>query len=101
VTACSNPPNRPPPEVIGRLIDEAAWAKTCMLVTAATVPNSPERGREMAKLREATTKLRAAVDDILVGKKQVLPEVILVELRICEIAIPKLEAGAVLRGNAP
>jgi len=94
--ACSNPPNRPPPAVIDRLIDEVAWAKTCMLIAAATPPSSAERAAEMAKLRTAVTSSRTAVDEIL-GKAQALPRDILIALRTCELAIPKLEAGAVLR----
>jgi hypothetical protein len=94
--ACSSPPNRPPREVLDRLIDEVAWAKTCMLIAAATPPGSPERIAEMAKLRTAIVEPRRIVDEIL-GKAQALPRVVLVELRTCELAIPKLEAGAVLR----
>lgn len=94
--ACSSPPNRPPPEVIDRLIDTVAWAKTCMLITAATVPGSPDRDHELAKLRQAVVEPRRAVDEIL-GRGQAVPRAVLVELRTCELAIPKLEAGAVLR----
>ena len=32
MTACSSPPNKAPREVIDRLIDAVAWAKTCMLI---------------------------------------------------------------------
>lgn len=96
MTACSNPPNRPPHEVIDRLIDEVAWAKTCMLICAATKPGSPERTDELNKLRTAVIEPRRSVDDLL-GKALALPHEILVELRACELAIPKLEAGAVLR----
>ena len=98
--ACSDPPNRPPPDVIDRLIDEVAWAKTCMLSTAATAPGSSEREREMAKLRSAVGGPRETVDQIL-GRNQGVPDAVLVELRICELAIPKLEKGAVLRQPAP
>ena len=94
--ACSAPPNRPPPELLDRLIEEVAWAKTCLLITAATRPGSPERASEMEKLRAAVIKPRRMVDEIL-GKAQALPREILVELRTCELAIPKLEAGAILR----
>ena len=94
--ACSAPPNRPPRDVIDRLIDDVAWAKTCMLITAATSPKSPEREREMEKLRKAVIEPRRIVDEIF-GKEQSLPHAILVELRTCELAIPKLEAGAILR----
>ncbi len=96
MTACSNPPDRAPREVVDRLIDTLAWAKTCMLIAAATVPGSPEREREMQKLREAVVEPRRVVDDVL-GRGQVLPDAVLVELRVCELAIPKLEAGMVLR----
>jgi hypothetical protein len=94
--ACSSPPNRPPPELIDRLIDQVAWAKTCLLVAAATRPGSPERADELKNLRAAIVEPRRAVDEVL-GKAQALPREILVELRTCELAIPKLEAGAVLR----
>ena len=94
--ACSAPPNRPPREVIDRLIDEVAWAKTCLLITAATVPKSPEREREMQKLRKAVIEPRRVVDDVF-NRGQSLPRDLIIELRTCELAIPKLEAGAVLR----
>jgi len=94
--ACSDPPNRPPRDVIDRLVDQVAWAKTCLLVAAATAPGSAERERELAKLRAAVVDPRRVVDEIL-GKAQALPRAVLVELRTCELAIPKLEAGAILR----
>ena len=96
MTACSNPPNRPSREVIDRLIDDVAWAKTCMIITAATAPGSPDREREMDKLRKAVIEPRRVVDEIF-GKGQSLPRDLIVELRTCELALPKLEAGAVLR----
>ena len=98
--ACPSPPNRPPRDVIDRLIDDVAWAKTCMIIAAATAPKSPEREREMVKLRKAVEETRRVVDEIG-SQGQSLPDVILVELRTCELAIPKLEAGAVLRQDAP
>lgn len=100
--ACSNPPNRPPRDVIDRLIDEVAWAKTCVIITAATAPKSPERDREMAKLREAVIGPRRVVDEVF-SHGQSLPRDLIIELRTCELAIPKLEAGAVLRqqGDPP
>jgi hypothetical protein len=94
--ACSNPPNRPPRDVIDRLIDDVAWAKTCMLICAATTPGSSERDHEMQKLRQAVIEPRRAVDEIL-GCGQAVPRDVLIELRTCELAIPQLEAGAVLR----
>lgn len=94
--ACSNPPNRPPRDVVDRLIDEVAWAKTCLLICAATKPGSPERTDELTKLRQAVVEPRRSVDEIL-GRGQDVPRAVLVELRTCELAIPKLEAGAVLR----
>jgi len=94
--ACSDPPNRPSRELIDRLIDEVAWAKTCMLITAATPPRSAERDTELAKLRTAVVEPRRLVDEVL-SKAQVVPQNLLIELRSCELAIPKLEAGAVLR----
>jgi len=96
MTACSSPPNRPPREVIDRLIDDVAWAKTCMIIAAATTPKSPERESEMDKLRKAVIEPRRVVDEVF-GKGQVLPHELIVALRTCELAIPKLEAGAVLR----
>jgi len=96
MTACSSPPNRPPREVIDHLIDEVAWAKTCMIIAAATAPGSPEREREMEKLRKAVVDPRRVVDDVF-NQGQSLPRDLIVELRTCELAIPKLEAGAVLR----
>jgi len=96
--ACCDPPNRPPPEVIDRLIDEVAWAKTCMLIAAATPPRSTERAAEMQKLRAAVAAARQAVTEIL-GRAQVLPREVLIALRTCELAISKLEAGAVLRSR--
>jgi hypothetical protein len=94
--ACSDPPNRAPHDVIDRLIDAVAWAKTCMLITAATTPKSPERAEELAKLREAVVEPRRVVDEVFAAG-QVLPDVVLIGLRVCELAIPKLEAGAILR----
>lgn len=94
--ACESPPNRPPHDVIERLIDQVAWAKMCMLITAATPPGSPERAEELEKLRQAIVEPQRTVNEVL-GRGQVLPDAIRVELRVCEIAIPKLEAGAVLR----
>lgn len=94
--ACSDPPNRPPREVLDRLINDVAWAKTCLIVTAATKPGSAEREREMTKLREAIVEPRRVVDEVF-QKGQSLPREVLVQLRTCELAIPKLEAGAVLR----
>lgn len=94
--ACSSPPNRPPREVIDRLIDTVAWAKTCMLIAAATAPKSAEREREMAKLREAVIEPRRVIDEVF-NQGQSVPRDLIIELRTCELAIPKLEAGAVLR----
>ena len=98
--ACASPPNRPPREVLDRLIDAVAWAKTCLLVTAATAPGSPARAHELEKLRQAVVEPRRVVDEIL-GNAQALPRAVLVELRTCELALPKLEAGAVLRRETP
>jgi hypothetical protein len=94
--ACSNPPNRPPDDVINRLIDEVAWAKTCLLITASTAPGSSDRDRELGALKRAVIAPRRAIDEIL-ANDQVLPHEVLVTLRMCEMAIPKLEAGAILR----
>ena len=98
--ACSTPPNRAPRDVIDRLIDTVAWAKTCMLICAATEPGSAARAAELAKLREAVVEPRRVVDEVL-GSGKVLPDAVLVELRTCEMAIPKLEAGAILRRPTP
>ena len=100
MTACSNPPNRPPREVIDRLIDDVAWAKTCMIIAAATAPKSPDREREMEKLRQAVIEPRRVVDEVF-SQGQSLPRAVIVELRTCELAIPKLEEGAVLRQQRP
>jgi hypothetical protein len=94
--ACSSPPNRPPSEVIDRLIDAVAWAKTCMLLAAAAAPKSADRDREMEKLCEAVVEPRRVIDEVF-NRGQSLPRDLLIELRTCELAIPKLEAGAVLR----
>jgi hypothetical protein len=98
--ACS--PNRPPREVLDRLIDDVAWAKTCMIIAAATPPKSAERESELAKLRAAVAPPRKIVDEVF-AQGQSLPRDLIVELRTCELAIPKLEAGAILRqpGDAP
>ena len=102
--ACADPPNRPAREVIDRLIDDVAWAKTCMIVAAATPPKSPAREREMEKLRKAVVEPRRVVDEVF-SRGQSLPRELIIELRTCELAIPKLEQGAVLRqqssGDAP
>ena len=100
MTACSSPPNRPPREVIDRLIDAVAWAKTCLLSAAATPPKSPEREREMEKLRKAVVEPRRVVDEVF-SRAQSLPRELIIELRTCELAIPKLEEGAVLRQQRP
>jgi len=94
--ACANPPNRPPHEILDRLIDEVAWAKTCMYISASTKPGSSERTEELTKLRQAVVEPRRVVDEVL-SKGQVLPDAVLVDLRVCEIAIPKLEAAAIFR----
>ena len=96
MTACADPPNPPSREVIDRLIDDVAWAKTCMIITAATAPKSPDREREMEKLRKAVIEPRRVVDEVF-SRGQTLPRAVIVELRTCELAIPKLEEGAVLR----
>ena len=96
--ACCDLPNRPSPEVVDRLVEEVAWAKTCMLIAAATLPGSADRAAEMTKLRAAVAVPRRLIDEIL-GKAQAVPRDLLVELRTCELAIPKLEAGAILRAD--
>jgi hypothetical protein len=82
-------PNRPPSHVIDRLIDEVAWAKTCLLVAASAPVGSSIRARELEQLREAVVEPRRVVDAIL-AKGQALPREVLVELRTCELAIAKL-----------
>lgn len=94
--ACSTPPNLAPRDVVDRLIDTVAWAKTCMLICAATKPGSPERADELAKLREAVIEPRRVINEVL-GSGQVLSDAVRIALCTCELAIPKLEAGAVLR----
>ncbi len=83
-------------EVIDRLINDVAWAKTCLLIAAATAPKSPERESEMEKLRKAIVEPRRVVDEVF-GRGQTLPRVVLITLRACELAIPQLEANAVLQ----
>jgi hypothetical protein len=98
---CPDPqhPHQPTRETLNRLIDLVAWAKTCLLITAATPPGSPERIYELQELREAVVEPRHLTDKIL-GSSQKLPQALLVDLRTCELAIPKLEAGAVLRASS-
>lgn len=93
---CPDPPSRPPQERLHRLIDLVAWAKTCLLLAAAALPGSPERARTLTALREAVIEPRRLVDEVL-HSGQALPQDLLVDLRVSEMAIPKLEAGAVLR----
>ena len=100
MTACESPPNHPAREVIDRLIDDVAWAKTCMIIAAATPPKSPERERELEKLRKAVVEPRRVVDEVF-SQGQVLPRELIIDLRTCELAIPALEEGAVLRQDAP
>ena len=100
MTSCPDPQDHPPREVLSYLIDLVAWAKTCLYVAAATAPGSAERARELVTLRKAVTEPRRVADEIL-GGKQKLPHEVLVALRVCELAIPKLEAGAVLRQTSP
>jgi len=82
--------------MLDRLITAIAEAKTCMLFAAATAPASPARKRAIEELRQAVTAPRQLLDEIF-GHKQVIARVLFVELRVCELAIPKLEAGLVLR----
>jgi hypothetical protein len=89
-------PNFPPREVIDRLIDTVTWAKTCLLICAATRPDSPERVDELKKLRDAVVEPRSLVSKAF-SAGQSLPSAILITLRTCELAIPRLEAGAVLQ----
>lgn len=88
--ACSSPPNRPPHDVIDRLIDEVAWAKTCLLIAIAAPVGSLVRAEELAKLRKAIVEPRRVVEEVF-AKGQVLPREVLVELRTCELAIEKLD----------
>lgn len=90
--ACSDPQNRPPPAVIDRLVDTVTRAKTCLLIAAATPPGGAERARELEALRQAIVEPRRVVDEIL-GRGQAVPRDVIVELRACELAVPKLEAG--------
>lgn len=99
MTSCPDPLN-PPREVLDRLIDLVAWAKTCLLIAITTSPGSPERKREVAGLKEAVVEPRRITNEIL-GRKQALPQAVLVELRGCELAISRLEAGAVSRQPPP
>lgn len=94
--ADADSPNHPPREILDRLIDEVAWAKVCKRVAAATVPKSAARERERQQLRIAITAPRRTVD-VICGQGQSLPREVLDTLRTCELAIPQLEASAVLR----
>lgn len=69
-----------------------------MLITAATKPGSPERAIELAKLREAVLEPRRVLDEAF-SQGQSLPREVIIQLRTCELAIPQLERGAVLRQN--
>jgi len=67
-----------------------------MLLTAATKPGSPERTEELDKLRTAVIEPRRVVDEVF-AQGQSLPRDLIIELRTCELAIPQLERGAILR----
>lgn len=84
------------PTVDEALVDMIAWAKTCLLIAAATMPGSPERETELANLREAIVEPRRRLDEICGAGGNVAP-VLLVELRVCEKGVAALEKGAVLR----
>lgn len=96
---CPDPQPHPTRETLNHLIDLVAWAKTCLLITAATLPGSPERSYELQELRKAVVEPRYLTDKIL-GSSQKLPQALLVDLRTCELAIPKLETGAILRATS-
>jgi len=95
-----DPQNQPTRETLNRLIDLVAWAKTCLLITAATSPGSPERICELQELQKAIVEPRHLTDKIL-SSSQKLPQALLVNLRACELAIPQLATGAVLRTSLP
>ena len=99
MTACSDSPNRPARDLLDRLIEQVAWAKTCLLVAAATTPGSADRVRELDELRRAVVDPRRTIDSVF-AQGQSLPRDVIIELRVCELAIPKLEAGAVLRQDS-
>jgi hypothetical protein len=90
--ARSAPPNRPPPADVDRLVDAVAWAKTCLLIAAATPPGGAERARELENLRRAVVEPRRLVDEIF-GRGQGVRRSVIVDLRACKLAVPKLEAG--------
>jgi len=94
----SSPPKRDMSADVDRLIAEVAWAKTCLIVSAASAPASPQRTHELEKLRQAIAPARRRGDAIL-ARGQGVPENVLVALRVCELALPELEAGAGLRRN--
>lgn len=80
--------NRPTPEVVDRLFNEVAWAKTCLLVATTALPG-PDRVRKVNKLREALKSPRHVLDEIF-GRGQSVPRAVIVDLRRCELALPEL-----------
>ena len=114
----TDPPSQLPREVLDHLIDLVAEAKTCLLLAAMTPTGSRERALALARLRTAVLEPRSLTNQILDGLRkavanpqhitheildslQGMPQAIIVELRVCEMAISKLEAGAVLRQPSP
>jgi hypothetical protein len=97
--ACADPSKRPSHDVVVRLIDTVAWAKTLMITTAGTIPLSDERKSALLTFRQAAVEARRDIDAVLNEGFQ-LPDQILIEMRVCEMAVPQLEAGAVLRTKA-
>lgn len=91
MTACL--PNRPGRAVVDRLIDAVRNAKSCLAAAEATDIGSPARSRAIAQLRAAVAVPRAVVDTIL-ERGQAVPREAIVDLRACELAIPKLSSGS-------
>lgn len=77
-----------------KLISAVQWAKTCMHDAVRTVPGSLARDYALEKLRGAIAEPRRAVDEIL-SQGRAVPRCAIIDLRACELAVPKLEAGTV------
>lgn len=80
-----------PHEELSSLIDAVAYAKMCFIVATGTVPRSPQRGKALEDLRQAVVRSRHAVDEIF-RRSQAVSREILVQLRVCELGIQRLES---------
>ncbi len=76
------------PELV-RVIDLLAEAKMHLLLAAqGTQPGTPEREHRVQELERCAQKARAYVDSI--GGADKLPFRLAVELRACEMGVPRL-----------